>query len=146
MHQTFMKAALTEAINSHKEGGIPIGSVLVHQGRIISRGHNMRVQEDSAILHADLSTIENAGRMPVEVYQESILYTTLAPCHMCAGAILLYKIPHVVIGENKNFKGAEQLLLAHGVKVEVLNDQECFKLMHNFINTEPELWYEDIAI
>ena len=146
MHQTFMKAALSEALNSRKEGGIPVGSVLVHQGRIISRGRNQRVQEDSAILHADLSTIANAGRMPVEIYQESILYTTLSPCPMCAGAILLYKIPHVVIGENKNFKGSEALLLANGVKVEVLDEQDCVKLMYNFINTEPELWYEDIAI
>lgn len=141
-----MKAAFIEAINSHKEGGIPIGSVLVHQGRIISRGRNQRVQEESAILHADLSTIENAGRMPVEIYQESILYTTLSPCVMCAGAILLYKIPHVVIGENKNFKGSDQLLISNGVKVEILNDQECINLMYNFINTNPELWYEDIAI
>jgi len=141
-----MKAALTEAINSKKEGGIPIGSVLVHQGKIISRGHNKRVQEDSAILHADLSTLENAGRMPVEIYQESVLYTTLAPCAMCAGAILLYKIPQVVIGEDKNFKGSAQLLISHGVKVQVLNDQECINLMYNFINTEPELWYEDIAV
>ena len=144
--QNFMKAALTEAINSKKEGGIPIGSVLVHQGKIISRGHNKRVQEDSAILHADLSTLENAGRMPVEIYQESVLYTTLAPCAMCAGAILLYKIPQVVIGEDKNFKGSAQLLISHGVKVQVLNDQECINLMYNFINTEPELWYEDIAV
>jgi creatinine deaminase len=146
MHQTFMNAAIKEARASLQDGGIPIGSVLVHNGKIISRGHNKRVQEDSVIFHADLSTLENAGRMPVEIYQESILYTTLSPCPMCAGAALLYKIPHIVIGENTNFKGAEQWLSSCGVKVEVLNDQECVKLMYNFINTQPELWYEDIAI
>ena len=121
-------------------------SVIVHNGKIIGRGHNRRVQKNSVILHGEMDALENAGRQPTAVYKECILYTTLSPCSMCAGAILLYGIPHVVIGENKTFTGEEDLLRSRGVKVEVLQDESCIRLMENFIKNNPELWNEDIGI
>lgn len=144
-HQDFMKAALEEARQGFSEGGIPIGSVLVHEGEIIGRGHNRRVQEGSAIKHAEMDALENAGRQPATVYHNSILYTTLSPCSMCSGAALLYGIPRVIIGENKTFMGEEELLNSRGVKTEVLNDSDCIALMEQFIREKPELWNEDIG-
>lgn len=141
----FMEAALAEARKGQAEGGIPIGSVLVHQGRIIGRGHNRRVQEGSVILHGEMSALENAGRQPASVYRECILYTTLSPCAMCSGTILLYGIPRVVIGENKTFRGEEELLRSRGVEVTVVDSQECYELMQDFIRQKPELWNEDIG-
>lgn len=141
----FMKAAVEEARAGLTEGGIPIGSVLVHNGKIIGRGHNRRIQKDSAILHAEMDALENAGRLRAEVYRQSVLYTTLSPCSMCSGAILLYGIPRVVIGENRTFKGEEDLLSSRGVKVEVLDLQECTEIMASFIKNSPELWNEDIG-
>lgn len=142
----FMQAAITEAQLGLAEGGIPIGSVIVHQGRIIGRGHNQRVQRGSAILHGEMSAFENAGRQVAKVYHESVLYTTLSPCAMCTGAILLYGIPKVVIGENQTFKGEEDLLLSRGVWVEVLQDSSCIELMRSFIASKPQLWNEDIGV
>ena len=144
--QEYLHAALEEAKKGASEGGIPIGSVLVHKDRIIGRGHNRRVQKKSAILHAEMDALESAGRLPASVYQECVLYTTLSPCPMCSGAILLYKIPRVVIGENKTFMGEEKLLQERGVKVEVLQDKECQDLMREFIEKNPSLWNEDIGI
>jgi len=141
----FMQAAIEEARLGLQEGGIPIGSVLVHQGRIIGRGHNRRVQRGSAILHGEMDALENAGRQPAQVYRESVIYTTLSPCPMCTGAILLYGIPKVVIGENQTFMGGEALLRAEGVALEVLQDETCIALMREFIETRPELWNEDIG-
>lgn len=141
----FMRAAIDEAKQGLAEGGIPIGSVLVHQGRIIGRGHNRRVQQGSAILHGEMDALENAGRLPATVYRECTLYTTLSPCVMCTGAILLYGIPRVVIGENRNFMGEEVLLRERGVSVEVLDDPECVALMRRFISGQPALWNEDIG-
>lgn len=143
--ENFMKAAIEEARLGLTEGGIPIGSVIVHKGRIIGRGHNQRVQRDSAILHAEMAAFENAGRQSAKVYRESVLYTTLSPCAMCTGAILLYGIPKVVIGENKTFLGEENLLLSRGIEVEVLQDASCIELMRNFIAGNPQLWNEDIG-
>lgn len=140
-----MQAAVDEARAGLAEGGIPIGSVIVHQGRIIGRGHNRRVQRGSAILHGEMDTLENAGRRPAAVYRESTLYTTLSPCAMCTGAILLYGIPRVVIGENRTFMGEEDLLRARGVAVEVLHDDTCIALMRAFIADQPRLWNEDIG-
>lgn len=140
-----MKAAIEEARLGLAEGGIPIGSVIVHKGRIIGRGHNQRIQRGSAILHGEMAAFENAGRQPAKVYRESVLYTTLSPCAMCAGAILLYGIPKVVIGENKTFLGEENLLLSRGVAIEVLQDAGCIELMRNFIASKPQLWNEDIG-
>ena len=142
----YLKAAIDEAKIGLKEGGIPIGSVIVHNGRIIGRGHNRRVQKSSAILHAEMDALENAGRLPSSVYKNCTLYTTLSPCSMCSGAVILYKIPHVVIGENKTFTGEEDLLRARGVKVEVLQDEACISLMEDFIQNNPKLWYEDIGV
>ena len=142
----FMQAALEEARRGLNEGGIPIGSVLVHEGRIIGRGHNRRVQKGSAILHGEMDALENAGRQSAEVYRESLLYTTLSPCAMCSGAILLYGIPRVIIGENQNFVGEEDLLRARGVAVEVLQDAACIEMMRQFIAARPELWNEDIGV
>ena len=142
----YLKAAIDEAKIGLKEGGIPIGSVIVHNGRIIGRGHNRRVQKSSAILHAEMDALENAGRLPSSVYKNCTLYTTLSPCSMCSGAVILYKIPHVVIGENKTFTGEEDLLQARGVKVEVLQDEACISLMKDFIRNNPKLWYEDIGV
>lgn len=142
----FLQAAIDEAELGLAEGGIPIGSVLVHQGKIIGRGHNRRVQQGSAILHGEMDALENAGRLPAQVYRESVLYTTLSPCAMCTGAILLYGIPKVVIGENQTFMGEEELLRARGVTVEVVQDPACIALMRVFIATKPDVWNEDIGI
>lgn len=141
----FMRAALEAARNSLDEGGIPIGSVLVHRGVILGTGHNQRVQLGSTVLHGEMDALENAGRQPAEIYRESTLYTTLSPCAMCSGAILLYGITHVVIGENRTFMGEEDLLRSRGVHVEVLQDAECEALMREFIALHPELWNEDIG-
>ena len=141
----FLAAALAEAEAGLAEGGIPIGSVLVHDGKIIGRGHNRRVQRGSAILHGEMDALENAGRHPAAVYRASILYTTLSPCAMCSGAILLYGIPHVVIGENQTFLGEEGLLRSRGVTLEVVQDSRCLELMRDFIRTRPQLWNEDIG-
>lgn len=143
---TYMQAALAEAEAGLAEGGIPIGAVLVHQGRIIGRGHNRRVQKGSAILHGEMDALENAGRQPAAVYRDAILYTTLSPCPMCSGAILLYGIPKVIIGENRTFLGEEELLRSRGVAVEVLQDSRCIDLMERFIAAKPELWNEDIGV
>jgi len=141
----FMQAAIDEARLGRQEGGIPIGSVLVHQGRIIGRGHNRRVQQGSAILHGEMDALENAGRQPARVYQESVIYTTLSPCPMCSGAIALYGIPKVVVGENQTFMGEEEWLRGRGVEVQVLQDASCVHLMQDFIAAEPGLWNEDIG-
>lgn len=141
----FMQAAIQEAQMGLAEGGIPIGSVIIHQGNIIGRGHNQRVQQSSAILHGEMAAFENAGRQPASVYRQSVLYTTLSPCAMCTGAILLYGIPKVVIGENVTFMGEEELLKARGVEVVVLQNEDCIALMRNFIAAKPQLWNEDIG-
>ncbi|MDD2707484.1 MAG: nucleoside deaminase [Verrucomicrobiae bacterium] len=146
MKDEFMKAAIEEAKTGLNEGGIPIGSVIVHQGRIAGRGHNRRAQKGSAILHGEMDALENTGRQPASFYRECVLYTTLSPCSMCSGAILLYKIPRVVIGENKTFMGEEELLRSRGVQVEVLQDQECVTLMEEFVRDKPRLWNEDIGV
>jgi cytosine deaminase len=142
----FMHAAVAEAQGGASEGGIPIGSVLVHRGRIIGRGHNRRVQRGSVVLHGEMDAIENAGRQPAAVYRACILYTTLSPCPMCTGAILLYGIPSVVIGENQTFVGDEDLLRSRGVAVQVLQDPTCIHLMTTFIREHPDLWREDIGV
>ena len=142
----FMKAAIEEAEEGLKEGGIPIGSVLVHHDRIIGRGHNRRVQTGSAVLHGEMDALENAGRQPAAIYRECALYTTLSPCPMCTGAILLYGIPKVIIGENTTFMGEEDLLRSNGVIVEVLQDPLCIDMMSRFIKASPELWNEDIGV
>ncbi len=141
----FMQAALEEARQGLAEGGIPIGSVLVHDGKIIGRGHNRRVQKGSTTLHGEMDALENAGRQSASVYRECVIYTTLSPCPMCSGAILLYGIPKVVIGENQTFLGDEALLCSRGVALEVLNAPECIALMTRFIADKPELWNEDIG-
>jgi cytosine/creatinine deaminase len=141
----FLQAAIDEARRGLAEGGIPIGSVLVHQGRILGRGHNRRVQQGSAILHGEMDALERAGRQPARVYRESVIYTTLSPCAMCSGTILLYGIPRVVVGENQTFMGEEALLRGRGVKVEVLQDARCRDLMTRFIKANPSLWAEDIG-
>lgn len=141
----FMQAALEEARQGLEEGGIPIGSVLVHEGRIIGRGHNRRVQSGSAILHGEMDALENAGRQPASVYQAATLYTTLSPCAMCSGAILLYGIRRVVVGENQTFLGEEALLRSRGVDVTVLQSHDCQALMQHFIASQPQLWNEDIG-
>ena len=143
---SFMREALIEARKGIEEGGIPIGSVLVHKDKIIGRGHNRRVQNGSAILHGEMDALENAGRLSAKIYQDSIIYTTLSPCSMCSGAILLYGIPKVIIGENKSFMGEEEWLRSRGVKVEVLNDSRCYDLMQQFIKDHPSLWNEDIGV
>lgn len=142
---TFLAAAIEEAQQGLQEGGIPIGSVLVYEGKIIGRGHNRRVQKGSAILHGEMDALENAGRQPAKVYKNSVLYTTLSPCPMCSGTILLYGIPKVIIGENKTFMGEEALLKSRGVDVEVVNDINCIEMMEAFIVNKPELWNEDIG-
>jgi cytosine deaminase len=146
MVDQFMQAAIDEARNGEREGGIPIGSVLVHAGRIIGRGHNRRVQRGSAVLHGEMDALEQAGRQPAAVYRASVLYTTLSPCPMCSGAILLYGIPRVVIGENQTFVGEEDLLRSRGVAIDVLQDATCFQMMSSFIRAHPELWNEDIGV
>jgi creatinine deaminase len=142
----FMLAAIEEAEKGLKEGGIPIGAVLVYRNRIIGRGHNQRVQKGSVLLHGEMDALENAGRQKAPVYRECTLYTTLSPCPMCTGAILLYGIPRVVIGENQTFMGEEELLRSRDVLVEVLQDPTCIRLMTDFIKTRPELWNEDVGI
>ena len=141
----FMQTAIAEARVGFAEGGIPIGSVLVHRGAVIGRGHNRRVQQGSAILHGEMDALENAGRQSAQVYRDSVLYTTLSPCAMCSGAILLYGIPRVVIGENVTFMGEEDLLRSRGVAVELLQDSTCIALMREFIAQHPALWHEDIG-
>lgn len=141
----FMQAAIAEARQGLAEGGIPIGSVIVHRGRIIGRGHNRRVQQGSAILHGEMDALEQAGRQPASVYRDCVLYTTLSPCSMCSGAILLYGIPRIVIGENRTFMGEEELLRSRGVRVDVLQNEECVALMRDFIASRPALWNEDIG-
>ena len=141
----FMQAAIDEAKKSLEAGGIPIGSVLVHDHKIIGRGHNQRIQKHSAILHGEMDALENAGRLPAKIYQASTLYTTLSPCPMCTGAILLYKIPRVVIGENQTFMGQEDLLSQCGVETKVLQDEGCIHMMKTFISEKPSLWHEDIG-
>jgi len=140
-----MQAAIEEARQGLAEGGIPIGSVLVHEGKVIGRGHNKRVQTGSPTLHGEMDALENAGRQPASVYQESTIYTTLSPCSMCTGAILLYGIPKVVIGENVSFLGEEALLKSRGVEIELVDSVECKQLMSDFMRDKPELWNEDIG-
>lgn len=146
MADEFLRAAIEEAEQGQREGGIPIGAVLVHRGRIIGRGHNRRVQRGSAVLHGEMDALESAGRQPGAVYRESVMYTTLSPCSMCSGAILLYGISRVVIGENQTFLGEEDLLRSRGVTVEVLQDASCVRLMASFVQAHPDLWNEDIGI
>ena len=141
----FIQAAIEEAKKGLAEGGIPIGSVLVIDGRIVGRGHNRRVQKGSAILHAEMDCLENAGRLKAKDYQRAVLYSTLSPCDMCSGTVLLYKIPKVVIGENKTFQGPEDYVRSRGVELVILDDAECIKLMEDFIAARPELWNEDIG-
>ena len=141
----FLAAAIDEASAGLAEGGIPIGAVLVHRGRILGRGHNRRVQQSSAILHGEMDALERAGRHAASIYRESVMYTTLSPCAMCTGAILLYGIPHVVVGENQTFMGEEALLRSRGVRVDVVQDERCIAMMKAFIATHPELWFEDIG-
>ena len=142
----FLAAAIDEARQGLKEGGIPIGSVLVYRGRIIGRGHNQRVQKGSTIHHAEMNCLENAGRQAASVYRECTIYSTLSPCPMCSGAILLYGIPHVVMGENKTFQGPEEYVRGQGVRVDNANDAECVALMDEFIAKNPKLWNEDIGV
>ena len=141
----FMQAAIDEAQLGLAEGGIPIGSVIVHDGQIIGRGHNRRVQEGSAIKHGEMDALENAGRQPAKVYRDAVLYTTLSPCSMCSGAILLYGIRKVIVGENQTFMGEEELLRSRGVNVEVIDNHTCVDMMKSFIASKPELWNEDIG-
>jgi|SRR6056297_3559969 len=145
MKDAYFDAAVAEARKGGDEGGIPIGSVIVHQNQIIGRGHNQRIQKGSCVLHAEMHALEEAGRQSATVYKESVLYTTLSPCSMCSGAILLYGIPKVIIGENVNFMGEEEWLRARGVEVSVLQDKTCIDLMKTFIAEYPQLWHEDIG-
>lgn len=140
-----MQAAIEEARQGLAEGGIPIGSVLIHNGTILGRGHNRRIQKGSPTLHGEMDALENAGRQPAKVYRESAIYTTLSPCAMCSGAILLYGIPTVIVGENQTFLGEEELLRSRGVRVEVVQDPACIELMTRFIEAQPGLWNEDIG-
>lgn len=141
----FLEAAIEEAKKGLAAGGIPIGSVLVYEGRIIGRGHNQRVQQGSVIHHAEMNCLENAGRQKAAVYRECVLYSTLSPCPMCSGAALLYKIPHIIVGENVTFQGPEEYVRAQGVRVDVLQERQCIALMKDFIARHPELWNEDIG-
>lgn len=145
-HPKFLAAALEEAKKGYAAGGIPIGSVLVHQGKILGRGHNQRVQKGSVTLHGEMDALENAGRQQANIYQECTIYTTLSPCSMCSGTILLYGIPRVVIGENQTFMGEEEWLRSKGVEVIILEDKSCYQLMQKFIREQPELWNEDIGV
>jgi creatinine deaminase len=142
---SFMEVAIEEARLGLSEGGVPIGSVLVHQGKILGRGHNRRVQQGSTVLHGEMDALENAGRQSAAVYRQCTLYTTLSPCAMCSGAILLYGIPRVVIGENRTFTGEEELLHSRGVELTILQDTECIAIMNEFISAHPDLWNEDIG-
>jgi len=141
----FLLAAIEEAERGLSEGGIPIGSILVNSGAIVGRGHNRRVQKDSVILHGEMDALENAGRQSAAFYRECTLYTTLSPCSMCSGAILLYGIPRLVIGENQSFLGEEQWLSDRGVRIQVIQDQRCIQLMREFVQSNPSLWAEDIG-
>ena len=145
MHE-FMRFAVEEAEHGLREGGVPIGSVIVYEGKILARGHNRRVQKGSVVLHAEMDALENAGRQPARVYRECTMYTTLSPCAMCSGAILLYGIPRVVIGENQTFLGEETLLRSRGVVIDVLQDRACIELMTQFIRSNPGLLNEDIGV
>jgi creatinine deaminase len=145
MPDQFLQAAIEEAQLGLREGGIPIGSVIVHRGKIIGRGHNRRVQRGSTVLHGEMDALENAGRHPAAVYRASVIYTTLSPCSMCSGAILLYGIPRVIIGEHETFMGEEDLLRSRGVQIEVVQDATCISLMREFIQAHPKLWNEDIG-
>lgn len=145
-HDEFLAAAIEEARRGLAEGGVPIGSVLVHRGAIIGRGHNRRVQKGSAVLHAEMDALENAGRRPASIYRDCVLYTTLSPCPMCSGAILLYRISRVMVGENRTFMGEEDLLRSRGISVQVLQEEECIRLMQDFISRNPSLWKEDIGL
>jgi cytosine deaminase len=142
----FLKAAIEEAELGLKEGGIPIGSVLVIDNKIVGRGHNRRVQKGSAILHAEMDCLENAGRLTAKDYQKAILYSTLSPCDMCSGTALLYKIPRIVIGENKTFQGPESYLKSRGIDIQIVQDKRCIELMETFIRERPKLWNEDIGV
>ncbi len=142
----FMRAAIEEAQKGLAEGGIPIGSVLVIDGKIVGRGHNRRVQQGSAILHAEMDALENAGRLKASDYQRATLYSTLSPCDMCSGTSLLYKIPKIVIGENVTFQGPEEYTRSRGVELVILQDAECIQMMRDFIAARPELWNEDIGV
>lgn len=142
----FLDAALSEAQKGLAAGGIPIGSVLVLDGQIVGRGHNQRVQKGSPILHAEMDALENAGRLTAREYQRCTLYTTLSPCDMCSGTALLYKIPHIVIGENRTFRGPEEYLRSRGVQLTIVDDPRCVELMENFIRNQPTLWNEDIGV
>ena len=142
----YLQAALAQARKSMSEGGIPIGSVLVHEGKIIGQGHNCRVQTGSPIDHGEMNCLRNAGRLPASVYRSSTIYSTLSPCPMCSGAIVLYKIPRVMVGENRNFLGEEDYMRSNGIQVEVLQDAECIQLMADFIQANPALWNEDIGV
>ena len=146
MRDPFLQAAIDEAKQGLAEGGIPIGSVIVYHGEIIGRGHNMRVQKGDPLLHGEMSAFQQAGRQPAAVYRDSVLYTTLSPCPMCSGTSLLYKIPKIVIGENKTFQGAEDWLQAQGVELVVVQDDECIAMMRKFISEHSGLWNEDIAV
>ena len=141
----YLAAAIEEARKGQRAGGIPIGSVLVIDGRIVSRGHNQRHQKSSAVLHAEMDCLENAGRLPASDYRRAVLYSTLSPCDMCSGAVLLYGIPKVVIGENETFHGPEEYLRTRGVELEIVNDEECQQMMRDFIAAHPLLWNEDIG-
>ena len=141
----FLRAAIDEAERGQAEGGIPIGALLVHGTTIVGRGHNRRVQQGSAVLHGEMDALERAGRQPASVYRECVIYTTLSPCSMCSGAILLYGIPTVIVGENQTFMGEEELLRARGVEVTVVQDERCIAMMKSFIAMHPELWFEDIG-
>jgi len=142
----FLSAAIAEAEQGLREGGIPIGAVIVSRGQVIGRGHNRRVQKGSAVLHGEMDALENAGRQQADVYRDATLYTTLSPCAMCSGAILLYGIRRVIIGENQTFRGEEELLSSRGVALEVRQDPTCIRMMTEFIRTHPELWNEDIGV
>jgi cytosine/creatinine deaminase len=142
----YLRAAMEQARKSLSEGGIPIGSVLVHDGKIIGRGHNCRVQTGSPIDHGEMNCLRNAGRLPAKIYRNSIIYSTLSPCPMCSGAIVLYKIPRVVVGENRTFLGAEDYMRSQGILVDVVQNEECIQLMSGFIRSKPELWNEDIGV
>jgi creatinine deaminase len=142
----YLAAAIEEARKGQSAGGIPIGSVLVIDGRIVGRGHNQRVQKDSSVLHAEMDCLENAGRLSAADYRSAVLYSTLSPCDMCSGAILLYGIPKVTIGENTTFQGPEDYLRSRGVELEILNDEECRQMMRDFIAGNPALWNEDIGV
>lgn len=146
MRDQFFEEAVNQAKIGLQEGGIPIGSVIVHDNKILGKGHNKRIQEGSVVLHGEMDALENAGRQKAAVYKESILYTTLSPCPMCSGTIILYGIPKVVVGENRTFLGEEDLLRSKGIEVIVLNDAECIDMMTKFINEKPQLWNEDIGV